>query len=138
MVMPTVRLTLVVVGTAAYLGLAILGWGGFAAFFSHRVREVQERLGRSLLTGFVLLVTVPVAAVLLVFTVIGGGEGPSIYWSVAVGTIALAVLFAVPFAGWVIRLVAILAGFGALWATVWRAVAARPSSPGTLSPAAGV
>ncbi len=35
MVMPTVRLTLVVVGTAAYFGLAILGWGGFAAFFSH-------------------------------------------------------------------------------------------------------
>ncbi len=33
--MPTVRLTLVVLGTAAYLGLAILGWGGFAAFFSH-------------------------------------------------------------------------------------------------------
>ena len=35
MVMPTVRLTLIVVGTAAYLGLAVLGWGGFAAFFSH-------------------------------------------------------------------------------------------------------
>jgi len=35
--MPTaiVRLTLVVLGTAAYVGLAILGWGGFAAFFSH-------------------------------------------------------------------------------------------------------
>jgi len=32
---PTVRLTLIVVGTAAYLGLAVLGWGGFAAFFSH-------------------------------------------------------------------------------------------------------
>ena len=31
----TVRLTLIVAGTAAYLGLAILGWGGFAAFFSH-------------------------------------------------------------------------------------------------------
>ena len=30
-----VRLTLVGLGTAAYLGLAILGWGGFAAFFSH-------------------------------------------------------------------------------------------------------
>ncbi len=139
------------------------------------VREVQERFGRSLLTGFVLLVTVPVAAVLLVFTVVGiplsvigmllyvatlypglvfvaawlgqrvllrmrrrGGEAPSIYWSVAVGAIALAVLFAVPFAGWVIRLVAILAGFGTLWATVWRAVAVRPSTPGTLSPAAGV
>ena len=26
---------LIVVGTAAYLGLAVLGWGGFAAFFSH-------------------------------------------------------------------------------------------------------
>jgi protein-S-isoprenylcysteine O-methyltransferase Ste14 len=35
MLMPTVRLTLIVVGTAAYLGLAILGWGGLAAFFSH-------------------------------------------------------------------------------------------------------
>ena len=36
MVMPTViKLTLIVVSTAAYLGLAVLGWGGFAAFFSH-------------------------------------------------------------------------------------------------------
>jgi hypothetical protein len=35
MVIPTVRLALIVVGTAAYLGLAILGWGGLAAFFSH-------------------------------------------------------------------------------------------------------
>jgi hypothetical protein len=37
--MPTVRLTLVVVvGTAAYLGVAVLGWGGYAAFFSHPAR----------------------------------------------------------------------------------------------------
>jgi len=33
--MPTVRLLLVIVGTAAYVGLAVLGWGGFAPFFSH-------------------------------------------------------------------------------------------------------
>jgi len=33
---PTLRLTLgTVAATAAYLGLAVLGWGGFAAFFSH-------------------------------------------------------------------------------------------------------
>jgi protein-S-isoprenylcysteine O-methyltransferase Ste14 len=30
-----VRLTLVVVSTAVYLGLAVLGWGGLTAFFSH-------------------------------------------------------------------------------------------------------
>jgi hypothetical protein len=30
-----IRLVLIVVGTAAYLGLAVLGWGGLAAFFSH-------------------------------------------------------------------------------------------------------
>src|SRR5258708_7513469 len=30
-----VRLALVTLSSAAYLGLAILGWGGFAAFFSH-------------------------------------------------------------------------------------------------------
>ena len=32
--MPTVvRLILIIGGTAAYLGLAVLGWGGFADFF---------------------------------------------------------------------------------------------------------
>ena len=40
MVMTIVRLTLVIVGTAAYLGLAILGWGGWTAFFSHPARVV--------------------------------------------------------------------------------------------------
>jgi Na+-translocating ferredoxin:NAD+ oxidoreductase RnfD subunit len=29
------RTALVVVGTAAYLALAVLGWGGLAAFFFH-------------------------------------------------------------------------------------------------------
>jgi len=29
------RIILVIVGSAAYFGLAILGWGGLAAFFSH-------------------------------------------------------------------------------------------------------
>ena len=33
--MATVRFTLIVAGTAFYLGLAVLGWGGLAAFFSH-------------------------------------------------------------------------------------------------------
>jgi len=34
--MPTPRLAFItVVGTLAYLGLAIHGWGSFAAFFSH-------------------------------------------------------------------------------------------------------
>jgi protein-S-isoprenylcysteine O-methyltransferase Ste14 len=32
------RLTLIIVGTAAYLGLAVLGWGGLAAFLSHPAR----------------------------------------------------------------------------------------------------
>ncbi len=35
MIAPMVRLTLVVVGSAFYLGLAVLGWGGLAAFFAH-------------------------------------------------------------------------------------------------------
>jgi protein-S-isoprenylcysteine O-methyltransferase Ste14 len=36
MAMPTVKITLfVLLGTAAYLCLAVLGWGGFRAFFSH-------------------------------------------------------------------------------------------------------
>jgi protein-S-isoprenylcysteine O-methyltransferase Ste14 len=36
---PTPRLAFVIMGaTLAYLGLAVLGWGGFAAFFSHPAR----------------------------------------------------------------------------------------------------
>jgi hypothetical protein len=35
MVITTKRLTLIVVGTAAQLGLAVLARGGFTAFFSH-------------------------------------------------------------------------------------------------------
>jgi len=35
MVAATIRLTLIIVSTAAYFGLAILGWGGLAAFLSH-------------------------------------------------------------------------------------------------------
>jgi protein-S-isoprenylcysteine O-methyltransferase Ste14 len=38
MVMILIRWTLVTGGTAAYLGLAILGWGGWTAFFSHPAR----------------------------------------------------------------------------------------------------
>ena len=32
---PTARLTFIIASTAACLGLAVLGWGGIAAFFSH-------------------------------------------------------------------------------------------------------
>lgn len=33
--MIALKLIFTVIGTLAYLGLAILGWGGLAAFFSH-------------------------------------------------------------------------------------------------------
>jgi protein-S-isoprenylcysteine O-methyltransferase Ste14 len=36
MVPSIVRLSLIVSGTTAYLSLAVLGWGGLAAFFSHK------------------------------------------------------------------------------------------------------
>jgi protein-S-isoprenylcysteine O-methyltransferase Ste14 len=38
MVMTITRWTVVMVGTAAYLGLAIPGWGGWSVFFSHPAR----------------------------------------------------------------------------------------------------
>jgi len=41
MVMTLVRVTLVLGGTAAYVGLAILGWGGWPAFFSHPARGAR-------------------------------------------------------------------------------------------------
>jgi protein-S-isoprenylcysteine O-methyltransferase Ste14 len=38
MMMTSVRVMLVLGGTAAYLGLAILGWSGWTAFFAHPAR----------------------------------------------------------------------------------------------------
>ena len=35
---PITRFLLCIVGSAFYLGLAVLGWGGFAAFFSNPAR----------------------------------------------------------------------------------------------------
>jgi protein-S-isoprenylcysteine O-methyltransferase Ste14 len=51
-----VRLTLIVVGSAAYFGLAVLGWGGLAAFFSHPALialalETAALAGASLFAG---------------------------------------------------------------------------------------
>jgi hypothetical protein len=43
MAMSTVRLTLIVVGTGAFFGLAILGWGRLAAFFSHPALTAPSR-----------------------------------------------------------------------------------------------
>jgi protein-S-isoprenylcysteine O-methyltransferase Ste14 len=54
MVMTIVRVTLVIVGTAVYLGLAILGWGGLTAFFSHPAR-VALAVVLSLMAGVSLL-----------------------------------------------------------------------------------
>src|SRR5882724_10617678 len=54
---PTPRLAVIaVVATLAYLGLAILGWGGFAAFFAHPARiavaiELLAMSGVALFSG---------------------------------------------------------------------------------------
>lgn len=51
-----------------------------------------------------------------------------VYAALVVGSIIMVLLFAIPYVGWLVRLVAVLAGFGALWVTVWSAVAARPAT----------
>jgi len=48
--MPMVRVLLITVGAAAYLGLPVLGWGGFAPFFSHPAL-IALAVGLAVLTG---------------------------------------------------------------------------------------
>jgi hypothetical protein len=62
-------------------------------------------------------------------------QPPAASWSVVVGTIVLVLLFAVPYGGWAFRLVSIMAGFGALWVTIWRSVTSRPEASEAPSPA---
>jgi len=150
-------LALIVLGLAVF-GLAPRGAAAVA-------REVADRFGRSLLAGFILLVVVPAAACVLLFTIVaiplavivmllyfatlypaqvfvaawmgdrlvhaassGRTARPSAFLALAVGSVLLVLLFAIPYIGWLFRLVAVLVGFGALWATVWSAVAARPAT----------
>ena len=144
-----------------------------AAITPRGVQAVAERVwtrfGLSLLAGFILVVAVPVAAVLLLVTIVGiplalvvmllyvatlypgqifastwlgnallGGLGRSgrtisPYAAVTVGVVVFVVLVAIPFVGWVFRLLALFTGFGALWASIW-AARARPSQPTAISP----
>jgi protein-S-isoprenylcysteine O-methyltransferase Ste14 len=53
MVLTIVRVMVVLGGTAAYVGLAILGWGGWAAFFAHPAR-VALALVLAVLAGVAL------------------------------------------------------------------------------------
>jgi len=47
------------------------------------------------------------------------GHPPSPYLALTLGVVGLALLFAIPWVGWVLRVCAVLVGFGAFWATVW-------------------
>ncbi len=63
------------------------------------------------------------------------GSTPSVSWALVVGVTILVILYAVPFVGWVFRLLAVLAGLGSIWLAVWRSTRMRaPSVPA--SPAA--
>jgi len=128
---------------------------------SAHIAEEVWRAGRNLLVGFVLLVAVPVAALLLLLTVVGIPLGllalglyaatlylgqvftgrrigeellrralrtstVSPYAATAVGVLGLVVLFALPWVGWIVRLGAVLLGFGAIWVAAYGA-ASRPS-----------
>lgn len=134
------------------------------------VNEIRTRVGASALTGFLVLVVAPGAAIALAITVLGIplaaaltllwlltlypsqlftatwlGERilnaarkeavSSVYWALIVGVTALAILYAIPFVGWVFRLVALLLGLGATWLALWRSTRSRP--PGQAPATAG-
>lgn len=58
----------------------------------------------------------------------------SMHLTVAIGTVLLAVLFALPF-GWVVRLLAVAGGWGALCLTVWQSVGGWTGIAARLRPA---
>jgi cytoskeletal protein CcmA (bactofilin family) len=154
-------------------GLWLLVLGLVALAVAPRgVPRVVERLSRNFwsatLTGFILLVVVPVAAFIMLFTVVGipisiavfllylatlypaqifagkwlgdqvlrlfGRTAPSPYWAMALGVILLVIIGAVPVVGWLARLIALLAGFGALWAAVWLTRGPRRTTEAVVQP----
>ncbi len=59
----------------------------------------------------------------------GEATPPSPYLAMFVGVAVLALLGAIPVAGWIIRAVAVCAGFGALWGRLWETRSVKPLSP---------
>jgi len=142
-------------------------------------QSALRRFPLSILTGFILLVVVPLVALALAITLIGiplavtvmlllaavvypsqmfvaaaigrvllspigrrKVRPVSIHLMVAIGTLILALLFSIPF-GWIVRLVAMVLGAGALGLTVWRSlggwkkIGARLPLPILLAPPKG-
>ncbi len=67
---------------------------------------------------------------MVLLTLIRRDLGASMHSAVALGTVILAVLFATPY-GWIVRLLAMLAGLGALALMMWKS---RPRKPETAGP----
>jgi hypothetical protein len=146
------------VEAAVLLIIGLVAFGASPRGVTTVILQIRRRFVPSLVFGVVLVIAVPVAAVLLLFTVVGipiaaiamlvylatlypslaftaawAGHGilsliprpvqpaPD-QWGVVLGVVVLVALFAAPYAGWVIHLLALFVGFGALWATIWRAV----------------
>jgi len=55
-----------------------------------------------------------------VLRAVRGGSAPSVSWTLVEGVTILVILYAVPFLGWLVRLVAVMTGLGAIWLAVWR------------------
>ncbi len=53
------------------------------------------------------------------------GATTSTSWALVAGITALVILYALPFVGWVFRLLAVLSGLGAIWLALWRATRNR-------------
>src|SRR3989454_464345 len=66
-----------------------------------------------------------------VLRAVRGGSAPSVSWTLVVGVTILVILYAVPVLGWLVRLVAVMTGLGAIWLGVWRST----RSPAPLAPA---
>ncbi len=62
-----------------------------------------------------------------VLRAVRGGSAPSVSWTLVVGVTILVILYAVPFVGWLVRLLAVMTGLGAIWLSVWRST--RSPSP---------
>ncbi len=99
-------------------------------------------VGVVILLATVVMIPASVVAMLLylatlspgtIFTAARVGEGivgvvqrnaarsTSAYITMTLGVLVLVILFAIPWVGWALRLLAMLIGFGALWATIWEA-----------------
>ena len=120
-------LTTVVVIVAIVLGIVTLGDLLGTVIWAGIITAAGLIFGFSVAVGYVSKIIVSYVGGRLILTRLKPEWAEKPYWPVAFGVLIFAILVAIPLLGWIINLIVVLLGLGALWMLGWDKFKSRPA-----------